>query len=106
MGWNRRAWLTLAALSGLISVAVGALAAHGVADSVARDWLKTGAIYEMTHALAVFACALVMDLGGRRARLAPPFFLAGAVMFSGSLYALALGAPQLVAAATPIGGCR
>ncbi len=73
-------------------------------DPVARELLKTGATYQMTHALAVFACALVEWLGGRRARLAPGLFLAGAVFFSGSLYALALGAPRLVGAVTPIGG--
>jgi len=102
--WTRRNWLTLAALSGLVSVAVGAFAAHGVQDPKAADWLRLGAQYGFMHALATFACALVMTLGGGRARLAPAFFLAGTVIFSGSLYAMAFGAPRWFGAITPIGG--
>jgi uncharacterized membrane protein YgdD (TMEM256/DUF423 family) len=102
--WPLRDWLTLAALSGLISVAVGAFAAHGVTDPQAKDWLRTGALYQFMHAMACFACAVVMQLGGRRARFAPSFFLAGSVLFSGSLYAMAAGAPRWLGAVTPIGG--
>jgi uncharacterized membrane protein YgdD (TMEM256/DUF423 family) len=104
MRWSRRDWLTLAALSGLISVAVGAFAAHGVTDFLAKDWLRTGAQYQFMHAMACFACAIVMQLGGLRARFAPAFFLAGSVLFSGSLYAMAAGAPRWLGAVTPIGG--
>jgi uncharacterized membrane protein YgdD (TMEM256/DUF423 family) len=45
-----------------------------------------------------------MQIGARRARFAPAFFLSGVVLFSGSLYALALGAPRIVGAITPFGG--
>jgi uncharacterized membrane protein YgdD (TMEM256/DUF423 family) len=45
-----------------------------------------------------------MQMGARRARFAPAFFLAGVVLFSGSLYAMALGAPRGLGAVTPIGG--
>lgn len=102
MRWER-VWIALAALSGLISVIAGAFAAHGLADQVARDLVRTGATYEMTHALATLACiALAGSI--RRARFAPVLFLSGSVLFSGSLYALALGAPPLVGAITPLGG--
>jgi uncharacterized membrane protein YgdD (TMEM256/DUF423 family) len=94
----------LAAASGFIAVAMGAFAAHGIADPQAKEWLRTGSQYEFLHALAVFACAVFMQLGGQRARLAPVFFLAGSVFFSGSLYAMALGAPRWFGAITPIGG--
>jgi uncharacterized membrane protein YgdD (TMEM256/DUF423 family) len=104
MTWSRRNWLTLAAISGFLSVAMGAFAAHGIADPQAKDWLKTGASYQSMHALAVFGCAIVMQTGATRARLAPAFFLAGTVFFSGSLYAMALGAPRWLGAVTPIGG--
>jgi uncharacterized membrane protein YgdD (TMEM256/DUF423 family) len=102
--WSRRNWLTLAAISGFLSVAFGAFAAHGIADPQAKDWLKTGASYQFMHALAVFACAALMQLGARRARFAPAFFLAGTIFFCGSLYAMALGAPRWLGAVTPIGG--
>jgi len=94
----------LASVSGLLSVAAGAFGAHGASDPKAREWLTTGAHYEAVHALACFACAVLMQVGGRQARRAPAFFMAGTVLFSGSLYAMALGAPRALAAATPIGG--
>ncbi|MEW5687873.1 MAG: DUF423 domain-containing protein [Pseudomonadota bacterium] len=102
--WTRRNWLTLAALGGFLSVAFGAFAAHGVADPKAKEWLHTGALYGFMHSLAVFGCALLMDLGAKRARFAPAFFVAGGVIFSGSLYAMALGGPRILGAITPIGG--
>lgn len=96
--------MTLAAVSGFIAVAVGAFAAHGVTDPVAKDWLKTGASYQFMHAMATFACATFMQIGAKRARFAPAFFLSGTVLFSGSLYAMALGAPHWLGAVTPLGG--
>lgn len=102
--WNRRTWITLAALGGFVAVAVGAFAAHGVADPEAKELLKTGATYGFMHTLATFACATLVQVGAKRARFAPAFFLAGVALFSGSLYALAFGAPHWVGAITPIGG--
>jgi len=102
--WSRRAWLTLAAVGGFISVAAGAFGAHGVQDEDARRWLTTGATYGFVHVLATFACAGAMVLGAAKARLAPAFFLAGVLLFSGSLYAMALGAPRWFGAITPLGG--
>ena len=104
MSWTRRTWMTLAAVGGFIAVAVGAFAAHGVSDPAAREWLRTGAMYGFMHTMATFACATFMQVGARRARFAPAFFLGGTVLFSGSLYALALGAPRWVGAITPLGG--
>jgi uncharacterized membrane protein YgdD (TMEM256/DUF423 family) len=95
--------MTLAALMGLLSVAIGAFAAHGAAPRAA-ELLKTGAQYQFTHAMASFACATFMQVGARRARFAPAFFLGGTLLFSGSLYALAFGAPRWVGAITPLGG--
>lgn len=104
MIWTRRTWMTLAAFGGLVAVAVGAFAAHGIRDPLARDWLKTGATYGFMHTMATFACATFMNIGARRARFAPAFFLSGVVLFSGSLYAMALGGPQWLGAVTPLGG--
>jgi uncharacterized membrane protein YgdD (TMEM256/DUF423 family) len=102
--WTRRNWLTLAALGGFLSVAVGAFAAHGVDDPRAAELLKTGSQYAFMHSLATVVAVVFMQLGARRARFAPGFFLVGIVLFSGSLYALAFGAARLVGAITPIGG--
>jgi uncharacterized membrane protein YgdD (TMEM256/DUF423 family) len=90
-----------AALAGFLCVAFGAFGAHGVSDPKAQEWLRTGALYGFVHVLAVFAAA---SLRSRRARLVPPVLLSGVVLFSGSLWAMALGAPRWLGAVTPIGG--
>ena len=95
--------MMLAAISGFVSVAAGAFAAHGLTDR-ASEVMRTGATYEFMHAMACFACAVFMQVGARRARFAPAFFLGGTVLFSGSLYALALGAPRWTGIITPFGG--
>ena len=102
--WSRRNWMTLAAVGGFMAVAIGAFAAHGVTDPHAQDLLRTGALYGFMHSLATFACAVFMQIGARRARFAPAFFLVGVLLFSGSLYAMALGAPHWLGAVTPLGG--
>ena len=102
--WTRRNWMTLAALGGFVAVVVGAFAAHGVADPKAKAWLHTGATYGFMHTMATFACATFMNIGARRARFAPAFFLGGVVLFSGSLYAMAFGAPRWLGMVTPVGG--
>jgi uncharacterized membrane protein YgdD (TMEM256/DUF423 family) len=96
-----RIWLTAAALAGFVCVAFGAFAAHGISDLKAQEWLRTGALYGFVHVLAIFAAA---GLSSRRARFVPPVLLAGIALFSGSLWAMALGAPHIVGAITPIGG--
>ena len=100
MAANGSMWVRLAAISGAVSVAAGAFAAHSVRDPSARELLRTGATYEATHALAALAAVSL----GRASSLAPALFLGGTVLFSGSLYALALGAPRVMGAITPIGG--
>ena len=102
--WTRRTWMTLASVSGFGSVAIGAFAAHGIHDARAVELIKTGAQYEFMHAMATFACATIMDIGGLRARYAPAFFLGGTVLFSGSLYAMAAGGPSIMGIITPFGG--
>jgi uncharacterized membrane protein YgdD (TMEM256/DUF423 family) len=102
--WSRRNWLTLAALGAFASVGFGAFAAHGVAEPRAQDLLRTGALYGFVHCLATFASAGVLQMGGARARFAPAFFLSGVLLFSGSLYAMALGGPHILGVVTPIGG--
>jgi len=94
----------LAALSGFLAVAFGAFAAHGARDARAAELLHTGALYQMTHALAVFAWLAARKAGARLGVWTPGLFLGGTALFSGSLYALAFGAPRLVGLVTPLGG--
>lgn len=94
----------LAALSALLSVAFGAFAAHGAGDARAAELLHTGALYQMTHALAVFAWLAVRAAGGKAGPWTPGLFLGGTLLFSGSLYAMAFGAPRVLGMVTPLGG--
>ena len=96
--------MTLAAVGGFVAVAIGAFAAHGVRNPEAQGWLRTGSTYGFMHTMATFACATFMQIGARRARYAPAFFLSGVVLFSGSLYAMALGGPRWLGMITPVGG--
>jgi uncharacterized membrane protein YgdD (TMEM256/DUF423 family) len=89
----------LACLGGLISVVAGAFGAHGLSDPLLKDVARTGATYGLVHSLAVFAALAV-----GRSRWAAGLFLAGVALFSGSLFALALGAPRWFGAVTPLGG--
>jgi uncharacterized membrane protein YgdD (TMEM256/DUF423 family) len=101
--WGR-ILLTLAALSGFAAVLAGAYARHGLTDATTQDWMKTGSSIGLIHALAVFAAVFVARAGGRRGLAAAVLLLTGLVLFSGSLYAAALGAPHAVLMATPVGG--
>ena len=100
----QRICLVLAALAGFASVLAAAYATHGVSNPEARDWMHTGATYALDQALAVFAAVFVASQGGRRAMAAAVLFLIGIVLFCGSLWAVALGAPRALAMATPVGG--
>ncbi len=91
----------LAAVGALIAVAAGAFATHGLSDARAKDLLHIGGQYELTHALAVFACLVVARRGSE---LAGMCLLVGSTLFAWSLYALAFGAPRMVGVITPIGG--
>ncbi|MDP3660130.1 DUF423 domain-containing protein [Phenylobacterium sp.] len=96
--------MSLAAAVGFLSVAFGAFAAHGVPDPYAKGLLEIGSRYAFMHALATVACAVFMQLGAARARHAPALFLPGVMIFSGSLVAMAFGAPRWLGAITPLGG--
>ena len=103
-------WIVVAALIGVSSVAAGAFAAHGlnpVADAARIGWLRTGSLYAALHALALlatFALAAQGRLAQGWARGALWLFSAGAVLFPGALYGLALGGPRWLGAIAPFGG--
>ncbi len=99
----RRAAIVIGALAGALAVLAGAFAAHGLkaagdVESVAR--MATAARYAMWHGLALLAAA-ALDLASP---LLVAGFAAGILLFSGSVAALALGAPAAVALFAPLGG--
>lgn len=101
---------TLGALSAAMAVAAGAFGAHALRARVEPRLLEvfeTGARYQMYHALALLAVAWVMGQGGRAvgpAQWAGWCFVAGTVLFSGSLYAMTFTGIRALGAITPLGG--
>jgi uncharacterized membrane protein YgdD (TMEM256/DUF423 family) len=90
-------------------VALGAFGAHALKSRLPADLLaawNTGVQYHLWHALGMIAVGLSASIvpDGPWLRGAGALLLAGIVLFSGSLYALALGAPRGLGALTPIGG--
>src|SRR5579863_4190460 len=101
-------WLLVAALNGFLAVAIGAFGAHGLSgrlDAHAMQTFETAARYHMYHTLAMcFAALCQRGAAAQPARWAAGFFLAGIVLFSGSLYLYAVTAFRPLAIVTPIGG--
>lgn len=106
---SARAALVLAALLMAAAVGAGAFGAHALRtriDAAALATWSTAVQYHAWHALGLLAVGLYMLHAPDRAGLplAGWLFVAGIVLFSGSLYALALGAPRGMGAITPLGG--
>jgi uncharacterized membrane protein YgdD (TMEM256/DUF423 family) len=103
-----RTFLLVGALAGFIGVAFGAFGAHALRGRLSPDMLavfETGVRYQMYHAFAVLIVALATArLDGWLIRAAGWSFTAGIVLFSGSLYALALTGVTTLGAITPLGG--
>jgi uncharacterized membrane protein YgdD (TMEM256/DUF423 family) len=103
-----RRWLFLSAALGFLGVLLGAFAAHGLDSRLSPRMLanfETGARYQMYHALAMGLAAFAVR--GRAARLANAagiLFLIGTLLFSGSLYVLALTGITRLGMITPLGG--
>lgn len=99
----------IACVAGVSAVALGAFGAHALRGRIDADALavwRTAVDYQMWHALALLALA-ALSTDSRTCRstaAAAAAFTAGIVIFSGSLYALALGAPRWLGAITPLGG--
>ncbi|WP_340265046.1 DUF423 domain-containing protein [Sphingobium mellinum] len=86
-----------AALSAAIAIAAGAFGAHGASNPQAAEWLRTGGMYQLIHAVAAIS---IMGMARGPAAL----LLVGAAIFAATLYAMALGGPRWLGAVTPIGG--
>ena len=103
-----RIWLLVAAVNGALGVLAGAFAAHGLKAHLSADMMdvfETGARYHMTHALAMGLAALAARGGAKPyAIAAAALFLTGIILFSGSLYLLALTGAARWGLVTPVGG--
>jgi uncharacterized membrane protein YgdD (TMEM256/DUF423 family) len=101
-------WVAVAAWSGFLGVALGAFGAHGlrdVLDARGQDLWQKAVFYQLVHALALLAVAVLQGQHDSW-RLVPAAagFTVGTVIFSGTLYLLAVGGPRWLGAVTPLGG--
>jgi len=96
------------ALMGFVGVGLGAFGAHALRGRLSPEMLaifETAVRYQMYHAIALLAVAAMMSkVDGRSVVIAGWSFIAGILIFSGSLYALALTGVTMLGAITPIGG--
>ena len=104
-----RTFLLIGAVLGFLGVALGAFGAHVLKSRLSPEMLavfETGIRYHMYHTFAVLiVAAAIGHLGSARLlSLAGWFFFGGVLLFSGSLYALALSGVGILGAITPIGG--
>ena len=103
-----RLFFTLGSFSAFISVALGAFGAHALKTRLDAHLLavfETGVRYQMAHAFALLAVAWASTRWpGTLVNLSGWLFVAGTVLFSGSLYALSLSGVRWLGAITPLGG--
>ncbi|MBW8887685.1 MAG: DUF423 domain-containing protein [Fibrobacteres bacterium] len=102
-------WIRIAAALGFLGVALGAFGAHALKSRLSADMLEvwhTGVLYHLIHALALLALALYARAAASPAPITAPAigFVVGIILFSGSLYALALTGFRPLGAITPFGG--
>jgi len=102
-------FLLFGALTGFLGVGLGAFGAHGLEGKLSPHLLSVwnkAVHYQQIHALALGLVALLLQAGmsGMAMRWAGWCFLAGILLFSGSLYLLALSGIKLLGAVTPFGG--
>lgn len=103
-----RSFLKIAFLIGALSVILGAFGAHALKDKLDPDLLnayETGVRYQFYHAFALIAVGVLYAAYSNQAmKWAGYFFIAGIILFSGSLYLLCLTGHKWIGAITPIGG--
>lgn len=105
-------WILISGVFGFLGVALGAFGAHGLKNKLDADSIRvfqTGVHYHMTHAIALFALSLALNVSptlgeSRWTAIAAWSWIFGIVVFSGSLYALTLTGQTKFGAITPIGG--
>ncbi len=99
--------LVAGALFGALGVGAGAFGAHALADRLEPDRLEVFQVavrYQMYHALALLLVGYATRQGWVGLRTTELLWIGGVVLFSGSLYGLALGGPRWLGPVTPLGG--
>jgi uncharacterized membrane protein YgdD (TMEM256/DUF423 family) len=108
---RHQVWIAVAGFSGAVAVIADAFAAHSARSGPSAADLAAGARYGLLHALALMAVVLFATTGGRTGIMAARClaaagwcFVAGLLLFPGSLYLLGVGAPHVFGSLAPLGG--
>ena len=101
--------LLLGAINGFVAVAAGAFGAHGLKTHISAERLatwETAAHYQLVHSVMMVVVAMAMESRSDSRRMSSVgwLFLAGIILFSGSLYALSLSGFRILGIITPFGG--
>lgn len=100
--------LSVAVISGLFAVALGAFGAHGLKAIISPEMLevyKTGVQYQFYHTFALLAVGILMNFNQSKAlKWSAYLFMTGIILFSGSLYVLAISGIKVLGIITPFGG--
>lgn len=104
-----KTFLTIAAIAGFLAVALGAFGAHGLRGRLTPELMsafETGVQYHFYHTLALLAVAVLMNtnVDAPALNVGGGLFVVGIVLFSGSLYLMALTGTRWLGAITPMGG--
>lgn len=103
-----RKFLVIASVFGLTGVALGAFGAHSLRSTISSDMLavfETGVRYQMYHAFALFVASWALQARPSKTfKYAAWLFVIGVILFSGSLYALAMTGLRSLGMITPLGG--
>ena len=100
-------WLGVAAVCGALAVVAGAFGAHGLRDQVEPEQLSawtTASQYHLLHSVALLALALYGRATERSVDWPSALFLAGILLFAGSIYLLVLTGQRWLGPVTPLGG--
>lgn len=104
---KQNTWLMVIAISGFLAVSLGAFAAHGLKphlDARAQEWFKLATTYQMWHTLALLGLVPTLLERNRWFHVSAWGWLVGTLLFSGSLYLMAVTGNTRLAMITPIGG--
>lgn len=100
--------LSIAAISGLLAVVLGAFGAHGLKAIISPEMLevyKTGVQYQFYHTFALLAVGILMNFNQSKAlKWSATLFIIGMILFSGSLYVLSISGIKALGFITPFGG--
>lgn len=101
-------FISTSAVLGLLGVALGAFGSHGLKERLSADMMsvyQTASHYHLIHALALLAIGiLARQMNSKAIKVAGIAMVFGILVFSGSLYALAISEIRILGAITPIGG--